>query len=325
MFKKQFKFLLLTLLLIVGAMIPATIAAENDTVTITDATGEVTVPKNPQKVVALDNRTFETLEQWGIQPVAVPKDVMYPASAFVSDDDIANVGNHREPNLEVIAAAQPDLVIVGQRFASYYEEIKALVPEATVINLDIDVSQESEDPGRNLKEGLIETTRTLGEIFDKQAEADQLIQEFEAAIEQAKAAYPTDETVMSLVVSGGNLGYAAPQIGRVWGPLYSILDWKPALEIENDSTDHKGDDISVEAIAESNPDWLMVLDRDAAIRQDNQPAQPAQDVVENSKALANTTAIKNQQIVYAPVDTYTNESIQTFTKLFNLIADAMAQ
>ena len=258
MFKKQFKFLLLTLFLIAGVVIPANIAAENDTVTITDATGEVTVPKNPQKVVALDNRTFETLEQWGIQPVAVPKDVMYPASAFVSDDNIANAGNHREPNLEVIAAAQPDLVIVGQRFASYYEEIKALVPEATVINLDIDVSQESEDPGRNLTEGLIETTRTLGEIFDKQAEADQLIQEFEAAIERAKAAYPADETVMSLVVSGGNLGYAAPQIGRVWGPLYSILDWKPAFEIENDSTDHKGDDISVEAIAESNPDWLMV-------------------------------------------------------------------
>ena len=325
MFKKQFKFLLLTLFLIAGAMNPANIAAENDTVTITDVRGEVTVPKNPQKVVALDNRTFETLEQWGIQPVAVPKDVMYPASAFVSDDNIANVGNHREPNLEVIAAAQPDLVIVGQRFASYYEEIKALVPEATVINLDIDVSQASEDPGHNLTEGLIESTRTLGEIFDKQAEADQLIQEFEASIERAKAAYPADETVMSLVVSGGNLGYAAPQIGRVWGPLYSILDWKPALEIENDSTDHKGDDISVEAIAESNPDWLMVLDRDAAIRQDNQPAQPAQDVVENSKALANTTAIKNQQIVYAPADTYTNESIQTFTKLFNLIADAMAQ
>ena len=38
-------------------------------------------------------------------------------SAYKKDEKVQNIGNHREPNLEIIAAANPDLVIVGQRFA----------------------------------------------------------------------------------------------------------------------------------------------------------------------------------------------------------------
>ena len=53
----------------------------------------------------------------------------------------------------------------------------------------------------------------------------------------------------------------APHSGRVWGPMYDIFSWTPALEVSN-SAGHKGDDVSVEAIAQTNPDWLFVLDRD---------------------------------------------------------------
>ena len=36
-------------------------------VEITDVHGPVLVPKNPKNVVSLDNRTFETLSDWGIE------------------------------------------------------------------------------------------------------------------------------------------------------------------------------------------------------------------------------------------------------------------
>ncbi|MDK6233388.1 siderophore ABC transporter substrate-binding protein [Aerococcus sanguinicola] len=296
-----------------------------ETVEIQDATGKVEVPKNPQKVVALDNRTFQSLEEWGIKPVAVPKDVMPGSSAFVKDDSVQNIGNHREPNLEIIAAEQPDLVIVGQRFADYYDDIKKLVPEATVINLDINVSEDSEHPGQDLVDGLKNSSLALGKIFDKEDEAKKDVEALDASIKRAKEAYNGEDKVMALVVSGGELGFSAPHFGRVWGPLYDIFNWKPALEVANESSDHKGDDVSVEAIAESNPDWLMVLDRDAAISKPGEKSQPAKDVLENAKALTNTTAVKDQKIVYAPEDTYTNESIQTFTEIFNRIADAMSK
>ena len=293
------------------------------TVEITDIYGTVTVPVNPKNVVALDNRTFETLSDWGVKLAAAPKAVMPSDSPYVSDDSVQDIGSHNDPNLEIIAAVNPELVIIGQRFAGRYEEIQALVPNAVVINLNFDVSADAVTPGENLVEGLKNSTIALGKIFDKNEEAEQLVSRFDTVIAKAKSAYNGTDTIVSVVVSGGNIGFSAPLSGRVWGPMYQIFGWVSALEVAGATSDHQGDDISVEAIAQSNPDWIFVLDRDAATSSAGD-ATPAQDVINNSPALQNVTAITAQKIVYAPNDTYTNESIQTYLELFEDIASALA-
>jgi iron complex transport system substrate-binding protein len=297
---------------------------EASTVEIVDVRGTVVVPVNPKNVVALDNRTFETLYDWGIELAAVPKGVMPTDSAYVSDESVLDIGNHREPNLEIIAAVDPELVIIGQRFASYYEDIKALVPNAAVIDLNFDVSEVAATPGENLVNGLKHSTIALGKIFDKKEEAEKLVADFDKARKDAKAAYNGSETVMSVIVSGGNIGFSAPGSGRVWGPMYEIFGWTPALEIGATSSNHQGDDISVEAIAQSNPDWLFVLDRDAATTS-AADVVPAKDVIDNSPALQNINAVTEGRIVYAPNDTYTNESIQTYIELFDNLANALSK
>ena len=293
-------------------------------VEITDIYGTVTVPVNPQRVVALDNRTFETLSDWGIPLVAAPKGVMPADSPYVADESIPNIGSHNDPNLEILAAADPDLVIIGQRFGSRYDEIKALVPNAVVINLNFDVSVNAEHPGDNLVDGLKNSTLALGAIFDKNDEAAQLVADFDAAIADAKAAYNGTDTIVSVVVSGGNIGYSAPRSGRVWGPMYEVFGWVSALEVAGATSDHQGDDISVEAIAQSNPDWIFVLDRDASTSA-AADSKPAKDVINESPALQNVTAIVDEQIVFAPNDTYTNESIQTYLELFSDLAKALSK
>ena len=293
------------------------------TVEITDSTGTVTVPVNPKNVVALDNRTFETLSDWGIELAAVPKGVMPSDSPYVADENVQDIGNHSDPNLEIIAAVNPELVIVGQRFVKYYDDIKKLVPNAAVIDLNFDVSDEDGNAGENLINGFKNTTLALGKIFDKNTEAEKLVSDFDESVSAVKSAYKDTETVMSVIVSGGNIGYSAPNTGRVWGPLYQIFGWKSSLDVDGASSDHQGDEISVEAIAQSNPDWIFVLDRDAAISS-VENAVPAKDVIDNAPALQNTTAVKESHIIYAPNDTYTNESIQTFIELFNNIASQFA-
>lgn len=300
------------------------VVEEATTVEITDKHGTVTVPVNPKNVVALDNRTFETLSDWGIELAAAPKPVMPADSPYVSDEAVLDIGNHREPNLEILASVEPELVIIGQRFASYYEDIKAVVPNAAVIDLNFDVSKEAEKPGDNLVNGLKDSTMALGKIFDKNEEAEKLIADFDKAIETTKAAYNGTDTVMSVVVSGGNIGFSAPKTGRVWGPMYEIFGWVPSLEIKEASSDHQGDEISVEAIAQSNPDWIFVLDRDAAVSS-SEDAVPAKDVIDNSPALKNTKAVTEGNIVYAPNDTYTNESIETYLELFKDLAEALSK
>ena len=296
---------------------------ESDTITITDAHGQVKVPKKPKKVVALDSRNFEVLDAMGVDLAGVPKDVMPETRSYVKDESIENIGNHREPNLELLAAIDPDLVIVGQRFADYYDDIKQIVPNASVIDLDTDVSENTESPGNNLLEGFINSTTILGEIFDKEDKANELIADLEESIEKAKNAYKGG-SVMGVITSGGEIGYAAPKYGRVWGPIYEILNLEPALEVNNDSSDHKGDDISVEAIAESKPDYLMVLDRDAGVSSEEN-AKPAKEVIEESQALKDLDVIKNDKIYYAPNDTYTNESIITYTEIFNGLAELFSK
>ena len=110
-------------------------------------------------------------------------------------------------------------------------------------------------------------------------------------------------------------------MGRTFGPLFDEFGFTPALEVEGASDDHQGDDISVEAIADSDPDWIVVLDRDAGVSSE-EGATPAAEVIEQSEALQDVTAVKEGNIYYAPADTYTNEGIQTYTEIFNGLADA---
>jgi len=70
------------------------------TVEITDAKGKVKVPVKPKRVVALDNRTFETLDEWKIELAAAPKLIMPKSLSYTKNEKVKDIGNHREPNLE---------------------------------------------------------------------------------------------------------------------------------------------------------------------------------------------------------------------------------
>ncbi|MDY6052377.1 MAG: ABC transporter substrate-binding protein [Rothia sp. (in: high G+C Gram-positive bacteria)] len=294
----------------------ASVSQSTGTVTVTDNYGDVTVAVPPQKVAATDNRTFEVLESWGVDLVAAPLTLIpVTIETYKNDSGITDIGTHREPKLELLAAEEPELIIVGQRFSQHYEAIKELNPQAAIVDFE-------PRKGEPLDAELKRQVTALGEIFGKQAEADQLIADFDAALARAKAAYDGESTVMAVNVSGGNIGYIAPSLGRTYGPVFDLLELKPALEIENASNNHKGDDISVEAIAEANPDWLLVLDRDAGTTAD-EGSPAAQDVINDSAALTKVTAISKNQIVYAPADTYTNESIITYTEILNDFADQL--
>lgn len=291
-----------------------TTQSADGTVTVTDNYGEKTVPTPPKRVVALDNRTFELLDAWGVKPVAAARALVPDTIPGIGDDDsIVDIGNHREPNLEAIVAADPDVIVSGQRFQQYDEEIQKLAPDAVLLDFE---PRENEA----FDQELIRQTLELGEVFGKQAEAEKLVGDFTKAVQRARDAYNPDQTVMATIVSGGEIGYVAPGKGRMWGPLFDLIGFTPALEVADASDDHQGDDISVEAIAASNPNWLLVLDRDAGTKSD-EGSPAALSVISDSAALKNVDAVKENHIYIAPKDTYTNESIITYTEILNQLAD----
>ena len=289
-------------------------ATQPSSVTVEANDGPVEIKLPVTRAASLDNRTFEVLQQWDVPLVAAPKKLIPTTITAFNGEDVADVGMHRDPNLEALVAAEPDLIISGQRFTKFDAQIKELAPNVPMINL------EPRD-GMPFNEELIRQVTDLGTIFNKQAEAQKLVDDFNASIERAKKAYDGSSTVMAVDVSGGNIGYVAPSKGRTWGPVFDILGLKPALEVEGSTDSHTGDDISVEAIAEANPAWIFVLDRDAAITKDGSNT-PAETVISGNAVLSGVTALQKNQVIYAPNDTYTNESIITYTKIFNSIADS---
>lgn len=293
--------------------------AQGDTTTVTveDNFGEQTVTVPARSVVATDNTTFQTLASWGVPLKAGAVALMPDTVSYKQDSSIVDLGTHREPNLEAVVAADPDLIVNGNRFAQFRDDFRKLAPNAAIV----DVSPRTDQPlDAELKRG----TTVLGEVFDKKSEAQRLNDEFDASIARVKAAYGTDTSVMGVIVSGGNIGYVAPHNGRTIGPMFDIFGFTPALAVPQGSDNHQGDDISVEAIAQSNPGLIIVMDRDAATTEAKKEGfMPAAKVIEGSAALQNVAAVKNGNVIYMPADTYTNESIQTYTAFFNALADLL--
>ena len=67
--------------------------SSESTITIEDNNGELQVPKNPKSVVALDNRSFEILNEWGVELSAAPKKLV-PASVtdYKENEEIKDLG-----------------------------------------------------------------------------------------------------------------------------------------------------------------------------------------------------------------------------------------
>ena len=286
------------------------------TVEVEDNNGTQTVQIPPASVVATDNRTFETLEAWGVTLTAAARALMPTTIGYKDDESITDLGSHREPDLEAVVAAEPTLIINGQRFSQYHDDFVKYAPDATILELD-------PRDGEPFADELKRQVAALGQIFGKETEAEQLGTDLDAAMERVRSAYDGSSTIMAVTTSGGDIGYIAPGAGRTLGWTFEALGLVPALEVEGASDDHQGDDISVEAIADANPDWILVMDRDAAISADDPEYVPANEILDSSDALASVTAVSEGNIVYMPADTYTNESIQTYTEFFTQLADAL--
>ncbi|GAB3586267.1 ABC transporter substrate-binding protein [Leifsonia lichenia] len=290
----------------------ATPAAEAgaSTISVETNTGTVEVPATPTRVAALDNTSFVTLKALGVTPVAVPKPLL-PASGFESwsADPILDAGSHREPDLEAVSEAAPDLIIGGSRFESHQKDLEKIAP-----TIDIAPSDTAKD---GYLAGLTKQTATLGAIFGQQEKAKKIIAAFEAAHTKA-AASATGQSVFLAVVSGGHIDNGASRIGR----LLDGVDLVNVLSADNQSSTavHNDSGLAPETIAQLDPEWVIVLDRDAATADD---ATPAKELIESNEAFANTTFLTRGNVVYLASSFYLDEGIQAYTTAFTQLAAAL--
>lgn len=248
-------------------------------ITVKHAQGETTVPASPAKVVTFDLAVLDTLDALGVKVSGVPTVKLPDYLSKFSGTEYTKVGTLFEPDFEAVNAAEPDLIIVGGRSAAKYPELAKIAP---TIDMTIDA--------KHFIAGVEKNTTTLGEIFGKEKEAAAEIDTLRASIASLKEKAATKGKGLLILTSGGKMSAYGP--GSRFGILHDEFGVVPANP--NISVGNHGQPISFEFIRETNPDWLFVIDRDAAIGREGTTAQALLD----NELVGETNAWKNKQVVY---------------------------
>ncbi|WP_109077176.1 siderophore ABC transporter substrate-binding protein [Aggregatibacter kilianii] len=256
----------------------ATSALAKD-VTIPTARGEVTLDAPPAKIAVFDTGSLDTLQALGVKvdgAADVGKLLPYLKPTL---EQAKNVGTIFEPNLEALNELKPDLIIVGTRTAKKFDDVSA-------IGKTIDLT----DNGDKLIESGIQRIESFGKLFDKQAEADKLKAEIETLFNQTKEAVKGKGNGLIILVNGGKIS----AFGKGYRLSFIHDDLGVPMADANINSSGHGQPVSFEFIEKTNPDWLFVLDRIAAIGQEGKSAK---EVLDN-ELIHHTKAWKNGNIVY---------------------------
>jgi iron complex transport system substrate-binding protein len=252
--------------------------AQADAITIPHAQGEITLPDAPKKVLVFDLTSLDTLNALGVDVAGVPKGIKTPSLAKFSSDQYLSIGTLFEPDYEAVNAAQPDLIIVGGRSAPKFAELAKIAP-----TIDMTVDRE------NFLDSMRQRATTLGEVFGKQKEVADKLATLDASIAALKEEAPAAGRGLIVMTTGGRMSAYGP--GSRFGLLHDGFNIKPA--VENLKQGNHGQAISHEFILEANPDWLFVIDRDAAVGR----GDAAQKFLDND-IVGQTEAWKKKQVVY---------------------------
>ena len=108
-----------------------------NTMTVTTESQTVVIPKVPNKVVVMNYGALDTLDALGKGSIVVgtPLSVIPSYLQQYSKAHITDTGNMKEPNIDAIKQAKPDLIIIDGRQAKRTEELSKIAP---VLNLSVD-------------------------------------------------------------------------------------------------------------------------------------------------------------------------------------------
>ncbi len=153
------------------------------------AMGETEIAGTPQRVVVLDTGELDSAMTLGVKPVGSVEAVEglgFP-SYLEGTEEIENVGTIEQPNLEKIAALEPDLILSSKlRHEKIYDQLSQIAP--TVF---------SETVGVTWKENF----ELHAEALSKTEEAKRVEKEYEARIDEFRRAMGDElkETEVSVV------------------------------------------------------------------------------------------------------------------------------
>lgn len=259
--------------------------SDNTTITIAHELGETEVPLKPRRVVVFDLGALETLDKLGIEIVGLPKASLPQHLSKYEDDKYENLGSLVEPDFEKVNALQPDLIIISGRQRDLYEEFDRIAP---TIYVGLDFTR--------YLDSLKENTRTLGKIFGLADEVEARLAEIDAQIEAlAEKVTAAGGNALVILANEGNISAFGPN--SRFGIIHDTFGF-PAADPNIEVSTH-GQSVSFEYLVETDPDYLFVIDRGAAIG-----GQPSAGAILDNELAANMKAVKNGNVVHLDAEVW---------------------
>ena len=198
----------------------------------------------PERVVSLSPTATEMMFAIGAgdQLIAVDDQSNYPAEALELPNELSGF----EPNVEAIAALEPDLVLIGGDFTG----LGAQLDELGVAWWDGPAALTLDDSYRQIAE--------LGDATGNSEAADALVKEMQAGVEEIVLAAPEPAEPLSIYHELDPTLYSADSTTFI-GELYSLLG------LQNIADSAEGDSggfpqLNPEFIVSANPDLIFLAD-----------------------------------------------------------------
>lgn len=256
---------------------------------------DLEVPYDAQRIAVMDMAALDILDSLGLgdRVVGSSSTSLDYLQEYVTNDEIADLGTIKEADMEAVMSCEPDVIFIGGRLAQSYDALSEIAP---VVYL-------STDTEIGLVKSVEKNAKKIASMFGLEDDVKDLMDGYDARIEKLKAFAEGKTAIIGMCTSGGfnvlgNDGRCA-LIGNEVGFENIGVD-------ANVDTSTHGNEASFEFVVEKNPDYIFVLDRDAAIGTDG--AQLAKDIMEN-ELIMGTDAYKDGKIVYLehPAVWYTAE------------------
>jgi iron complex transport system substrate-binding protein len=259
--------------LILATLAPAIAAS----IVVQTARGPSGFERRPERVVVFDMAALDTIDALGVRPVGVPEKV-FLSYLDGAASGLETVGTLFEPDFEAVAALEPDLIVVGGRSSAQFDALSQIAP---VIDMTIGDGSLLEDARARID--------AYGELFGKEDAAQALAAELDSDLAAAREAVAGKGDALIVMTNGPKVSAYGP--GSRFGWVHAALGLAPAVDV--DAATH-GEAVSFEFIHEADPDWLLVVDRAAAIGEQGASARETLD----NPLVAETTAWKEAQVVY---------------------------
>lgn len=280
------------------------IIINEENVVFTDESGkEVTIKKDPQRVIVLQNSLMEIWDKAGgtiVGRVEESEDKIVENA--MSAEVVGAVGS---PSLEKILSLQPDLVIVAGSYTAQREMVPSLEQNnIQVINLDND-----------LLEDYYKTVRLFTAITGREDLYENHVSDIQKKVDEIVSKAPKDKNYKAVIMFATAKSITVRDSNTMVGEMLKDLNVVNISDSADSGADTKT--FSMEKIIQEDPDFIFVQTMGSDLEKITERLKS--DAFENP-AWASLTAVKEDRYIVLPKDLYLYKPNHRYSEAYEGLA-----